>query len=181
MKDWKREVLDFWFVRTSPVQWFQISGEFDSLVRDRFLSFYDAAKTGAYGFWETGPDGCLALCLTFDQFPRILFRGTPDAYASDALAVRVADVALSRGFDQLMPPIKRRFLYLPFEHSENLEDQKKSLRLFGSMREEDPLSYEYAQRQAEVIERFGRFPGRNRILGRESTPEEERFLSAAAY
>ncbi len=176
MKDSQQEVLDFWFVETAPAQWFQKNDVFDDIIRERFAAVYDMAKNGIFDSWKKDADGCLALCVVLDQFPRNMFRDDPKAFATDAQALTIASHAIKKGFDQVLTPVKRRFIYLPFEHSENLEHQQLSVELFGSMQYEDPLGYEYALRHLRVIEQFGRFPHRNTILGRVSTPQELRYL-----
>lgn len=177
MRDTKLEVLKFWFEETIPAQWFQKNDAFDTEVRERFLVTYDMAAKDLCTDWGRDADGSLALCIVLDQFPRNMFRGTPKAFETDAKALLVARAAIQKGFDLLHSPIKRRFLYLPFEHSEVLADQKRSVDLFKGMKDTDPLGYEYALKHYEVIEKFGRFPHRNTILGRESTEEELKYLN----
>jgi uncharacterized protein (DUF924 family) len=176
MQDTKENILNFWFEDTSPQQWFQVNEEFDQIIYDRYFDIYERAKTGSLKDWEVDAEGCLALCLILDQFPRNMFRGKPDAFETDKAALLISKQALHKGLDQVLSPVKRRFLYLPFEHSENMQDQKKSCELFKSMQADDPLGYEYALRHMHVIEKFGRFPHRNKILGRENTPEEAEYL-----
>jgi uncharacterized protein (DUF924 family) len=180
-------LLDFWFGppgdpgREQHRQiWFRSNVEFDAVLRREFLADYEAAAAGMLLSWEAGAEGALALVLLLDQVPRNIFRGTPRAYASDAAARATADRALERGFDQMIPPAWRLFFYMPFHHSEDLTDQRRSLALSkalprnpdrgGSLRR-------YGRPYIEVIERFGRFPHRNEILGRESTPAEIAFLA----
>lgn len=177
MKDSQQEILHFWFGETDPSLWFQQNEAFDDHVRDRFLVNYEMARDGLCDTWMKDADGCLALCLLLDQFPRNIFRGTPKAFATDDKALLVAKHAIAKGFDQLLTPEKRRFIYLPFEHSEKGANQRKSLELFALIREDDPVGYERANRHYRMIERFGRFPHRNKILGRDNTPEEEEFLA----
>jgi uncharacterized protein (DUF924 family) len=176
MKDTREEILSFWFTETTPAQWFQISTEFDELVREKFLDHFLWAGKGYCDDWALSADGALALLLTFDQFPRNMFRGTSKAYASDDKALNIAALSIERGFDQIFIPLKRRFFYLPFEHSENIYDQHRSVELFGKMKDDEPMAFEYAERHLRVIEQFGRFPHRNEILGRESTPAEIAYL-----
>lgn len=180
MKDSVRDVLHFWFEETAPVQWFQVNEAFDRLVTDRFLDLYRIAVKGVCDAWVRDMDGALALVLLFDQFPRNMFRGTQHAFSTDAQAREVARRAIALGFDQLASLVKRRFFYLPFEHSEDMKDQERSLALFGTIKDYDPLSYEYAVRHFTTIKLFGRFPHRNIILGRESTPEELDFLATGS-
>lgn len=177
MRDTKQEVLRFWFEETAPQQWFQINESFDRDIRERFLITYEMALNGLCESWKRDAEGALALCIVLDQFPRNMFRGDSRSYASDQMALLVSKEAIHKGFDQLLTPLRRRFLYLPFEHSEELREQKRSLELFSAMKELDPVSYEYAVRHHAVIEKFGRFPHRNAILGRSSTQEELEFLS----
>lgn len=176
MRDTKQEVLRFWFEESVPAQWFQKNEAFDAEVRARFLCTYDMVTKDLCHEWSRDPEGILALCLILDQFPRNMFRGTAKAFETDDKAILVAKDALHKGFDIVLPPIKRRFVYLPFEHSEKLSDQVKSVALFETMKEADPLAYEYAQKHYEVIKTFGRFPHRNEILGRDSTDEEIVYL-----
>lgn len=177
MKDSQEDILAFWFEDTAPQQWFLVNPDFDAEIRARFADKYDKAKLGILDDWRRDADGCLALCLLLDQFPRNMFRGTPEAFATDAKALVVAKYALSKGFDQVLSPVKRRFIYLPFEHSENLQDQRKSVELFEKMKKDDPLGYDYALKHLKVIEQYGRFPHRNKVLGRENTPDEEQYLA----
>ncbi len=179
MKDVTQEILEFWFEDTQPAQWFQVNPDFDNEIRERFEDAYDKASRGIFDDWKTDSDGCLALCILLDQFPRNMYRGTAKAFATDAKALVVAKFALAKGFDQVLTPIKRRFLYLPFEHSENLNDQRKCVDLFDKMKKDDPLGYDYALRHLKVIEKYGRFPHRNKILSRMSTPDEEEYLAQA--
>ncbi len=177
MKDSQKDIINFWFEETKPQQWFQVNPEYDELVRSKFIEIYELARQGGLDDWKNDADGVLCLCLLFDQFPRNMFRGTPQAFATDEQGLLVAKYAISKGLDQVITPDRRRFVYLPFEHSEHLTDQKKSLDLFGVMKHEYPLSYEYAVRHYDVIEKYGRFPHRNNILGRENTLEEDIYLS----
>lgn len=177
MIDVQKDVLNFWFEQTLPAQWFQVNPEFDANIRERYEEAYEKASMGIFDDWRTSSDGCLALCLLLDQFPRNMYRGTTKAFGTDSKALVVAKFALAKGFDQVLPPVKRRFLYLPYEHSEQLNDQRKSVELFEKMKKDDPLGYDYAVRHLKVIEQFGRFPHRNKILGRMNTPEEEEYLA----
>lgn len=182
------QILHFWFgtpgtaAATYPQRrklWFQKHDETDQEIRDRFLPFYQQAVAGELAPWEAEPASCLALILLLDQFPRNLFRGTAQAFASDAQALAVANRAIDRQFDQALPPIQRLFVYLPFEHSETMPDQQRSVHLFGELVNANPELldvFDYANRHLAVIKRFGRFPHRNASLGRSSTPEEIEFL-----
>jgi uncharacterized protein (DUF924 family) len=173
-------VLEFWFGHPpyAPRKvWFERDAEFDRACAD-FAADHARAAAGAYDDWASMPEGALALVLLLDQFPRNLFRGTAAAYASDAKARAVAQGAVAAGHDGALSPVQRVFLYLPFEHSENLADQDRSCRLFAALGEH-PAHAElvrYAERHREIIARFGRFPHRNAILGRATTAEEAAFL-----
>jgi len=185
-----RAILDFWFgaASDSPERdrpravWFETDAAFDAALRERFLGDHERAHEGALGHWQLQRESCLALLLLLDQLPRNLFRGTARAFASDARARAAARHALERGFDRDMPPIHRWFFYLPFEHSEDLADQGLSLRLHATLPDdEDKASaMDWARRHYDIIARFGRFPHRNRVLGRISTPQEEAFLQEPA-
>ncbi len=180
------EILNFWFGSPKSVDygkersfWFTKNPEFDKELGDRFLLAYEQAARGELDYLQASPLGCLALVLLLDQFPRNMFRGTPKSFATDAKALSVAKNAVNRGCDRVLLPVQRWFIYLPFEHSENLADQKRSVELFLTL-SDDPASastIDYALRHKAVIERFGRFPHRNKILGRENTPAEDEFLT----
>jgi uncharacterized protein (DUF924 family) len=159
--------------------WFKSTPEFDAALRAEFLADHEAACAGVLQSWEGSAEGALALVILLDQIPRNIFRGNPRAYTSDALARPAADRALGRGFDRAVPPVWRGFFYLPFEHSENLADQERGLALFSSLpvRSDDSDPLRHARRHHEIVARFGRFPHRNAILGRASTPEELAFLA----
>lgn len=177
MTETQKQILKFWFEETQPAQWFQVGPEFDQEIITRFSVIYEQAAQALCDDWKDDPDSVLALIILLDQFPRNMFRGTAKAFATDAKALVMAKHALSKGFDQALAPIKRRFLYLPFEHSENIDDQRQSVALFETMKDEDPLGYDYALRHLDVIEKYGRFPHRNKILSRMNTPEEEEYLA----
>lgn len=177
MKDTKTDILEFWFSETKPAQWFLKNPDFDQTIRDRFSGDYDLGAAGIFDGWQDEAEGCLALCILLDQFPRNMFRDAPRAFATDHKSLGFAKHALGKKFDALLPPQKRSFLYMPFMHSEDPADQAKSVEVFGSMKKDNPMGYDYALRHQKVIERFGRFPHRNAILGRQSTPEELSYLN----
>jgi uncharacterized protein (DUF924 family) len=166
------DVLRFWF-EEHPKDWFVKNPAFDAAVRVRFLSLYEDAAAGRLAHWTDAPRSCLALVILLDQFPRNMFRGEARAFATDAQARAAARAILARGWDKAMTQPEQLFAYLPFEHSESLEDQGLSCEL---MKDFDAEQYRYAARHREIIERFGRFPHRNGILGRQSTPAEIEFL-----
>ncbi|MGB5959664.1 MAG: DUF924 family protein [Coleofasciculaceae cyanobacterium] len=180
-----KEILDFWFGTPDNADyeqqrkiWFTKNPEFDEEVRSHFTSQYQQAATGQLDDWKTSPQGCLALIILLDQFPRNMFRGQLKAFATDSQALAYAQHAITQGFDQELLPLQRWFVYMPFEHSENIEHQYQSLELFKKLRDQENLTepLDYANRHFKVIERFGRYPHRNEILGRETTPEEAEFL-----
>jgi uncharacterized protein (DUF924 family) len=174
------EVLDFWFgapdsrERGLPRKaWFQKSEPFDSEIRRRFLATWERAARGELESWLATPLASLALVIVLDQFPRNMFRGTVRSFSSDLVALAAARRMIERGFDRLLSLEERSFAYLPFVHAEDLAAQRRSLALFQPL---DPGYVESARRHYEIIARFGRFPHRNAILGRESTAEEIEFL-----
>ncbi len=172
------DVLRFWFEECGADDWFAGTPEFDARVRERLGAAQTAAAAVALDDWQRTPLGCVALCLLLDQAPRHLFRGTAGAFATDSKALAVAQSAVARGFDQApdLTAGHRLFLYLPFEHSEALDDQHRCVAL---MRERigDARIVDYAERHRDIIARFGRFPHRNAALGRDCTPEEAEFLT----
>ena len=179
------DVLLFWFGRFGDADygrfrefWFRGPPDLDSEIRERFLADHEAAATGALDAVRETARGSLALVLLLDQFPRNMFRGDARAFATDPQAAAVADGALSRGLDRDLDTLERLFLYLPFEHSESLDAQRRSVALMEGLGdfENAERSVQSAHRHLEIIERFGRFPHRNTVLGRESTPEEMAFL-----
>ncbi len=172
-------VLAFWFPSSgSDPRWFRKDPGFDAEVRERFLALHEVAAAGRLAPWHEAAADCLALILLLDQFPRNMFRGTARAFASDSLALAAAKGAVARGYDAGMPPVERLFVYLPFEHAESLDEQERACELLaplaGFAETEDVHRYALAHR--DVIARFGRFPHRNAILGRPSTPAETEFL-----
>lgn len=182
------DILHFWFGDPPYTQqtyaerrklWFGKNPEVDCQIRDRLLETYHQASSGVLKDWRDSPHGCLALILVLDQFPRNMFRDQPQAFATDHQARTIAETAIAQGFDQELAPVERVFLYLPLEHSENLAHQNQCVALMQTLSEANPELqdvFDYALRHRAVIERFGRFPHRNRILGRENTIEETEFL-----
>ncbi len=164
--------------RTREV-WFRKDPAFDESIRARFGDAVEAALGGAYGEWDATPEGTLARVLLLDQFTRNIHRDTPRAFAGDARALAAAESAVARGYDRALDPFGRWFLYLPFEHAEDAAMQHRSLALFGALAQAtgDTAPLDWARKHADVIFRFGRYPHRNAILGRASTPEEVAFLA----
>jgi uncharacterized protein (DUF924 family) len=173
-------ILDFWFGADAVAPrgfWFSKSDAIDTEIRSRFGAAVEEALAGSLDDWAETPEASLALILLLDQFTRNIFRGTPRAFAGDEAALGHAQRLVQAGLDRRFDALRRWFIYLPFEHSERLDDQNESLRLFGELaREGEPGPLEWAQKHFDVIRRFGRFPHRNEILGRASTPEETEFL-----
>ena len=171
-------VLAFWREAGSE-KWFTKDAAFDDAIRTRFLETYGAAAAEKLSDWESTAEGVLALLIVLDQFPRNMFRGEALAFAADPLARAVAGPALARGFDRQTPMPERQFFYLPFEHSELLADQERSCALVAATGDAELLKW--AQLHADIIRRFGRFPHRNAVLGRSTTPEEQTFLNGGGF
>jgi uncharacterized protein (DUF924 family) len=177
------DVLLFWFGGPADrgkthKRWFVKDEAFDREVRERFLALYEEAAAGKLADLKENAADCLALIVVLDQFPRNMFRGTRRAFATDALALEAARHAVAHGFDRGLLPVERLFVYLPFEHSEVLADQDRSCELTRALDTYPETNdvYRYALLHRDIIVRFGRFPHRNAILGRASTPEELEFL-----
>ena len=167
-------VLTFWFETLEPKDWFMKSDKVDADIKAGFRGVYDDAIKGGCDSWQASPDGILALIILLDQFPRNMFRDTAGMYQSDEQAMSVARHAIETGLDRQVADDRRIFVYLPFEHSESLDDQNLCYDLVATLSDESYLPYAEAHRR--IIKRFGRFPHRNALLGRESTPEEIEFL-----
>lgn len=190
-----QEIIHFWLgplpedlaaVEVASKRWYAADDEFDARIRGHFGATIGRAREGAFQDWEDTPLGSLGLAILLDQFSRNAYRGTPEAFAGDARALSVAASAIERGFDRKLGCAGRTFLYHPFEHSEDRDDQDRSVRLFEALVEEAPPAWRqfaadfvpYAHAHRDVIARFGRFPHRNAILGRRSTPDEVGYLRA---
>ncbi|MEQ8604691.1 MAG: DUF924 family protein [Marivibrio sp.] len=169
-----QSVLDFWFGELTPRQWFAKDDRVDAAIAERFATLTARVATGAMPHWAGSPGGLLAAVIVLDQFPRNLYRDDPRAYATDDQARALADEAIERGLDRGMSARARQFLYMPFMHSEAPEDQARCVDLFATL--EDPDALWFAERHKEIVDRFGRFPHRNKVLGRETTAEEAAFL-----
>lgn len=179
------DVLAFWFgAPTSPEYgqsrkfWFEKNAIFDRQCRDRFLHLHEKLIARLAREWKVEPRGCLAAIVVLDQFSRNMFRDDPRAFATDGLALELANYAVDRGFDLELLEVERWFIYLPFEHSENLDDQDRAVDLFQQLagNPDSNRTLDYALLHRDVIRQFGRFPHRNAILGRENTPAETLFL-----
>ncbi|MEJ7632474.1 MAG: DUF924 family protein [Rubrobacteraceae bacterium] len=179
-------ILDFWFGREDEPGygefrnvWFQKDEDFDREVQTRFREDHERAANGDLDEWREEARSALALVILLDQFPRNIFRGDAQTHATDAKAQEVSEHAIERALDRELPAFQRMFLYMPFMHSESIEAQRRSVELFQRLRDEpggpDVVSYAIGHR--DIVERFGRFPHRNDILGRQTTPEEAEFLT----
>jgi len=193
VEDKKSELLDFWFgdnpddaavAKAQAELWWGHCAETDELLQARFGAAASAAAADVLDHWSGSPRGRLALILLLDQLPRAIHRATPASFAQDAKARAVAEQGLESGADRLLRPIERLFFYLPFEHSEEIGDQDRSVELYRELEASAKTAHretfagfvDYSVRHRDVIKWFGRFPHRNQILGRESTPEEKAFL-----
>ena len=179
--DLTQRILEFWFGPPDApgygehrAAWFTVDDAFDAAVTEQFREDFERALQGDLDDMAKSPEGCLALIILLDQFSRNMFRGTAQSFAADEKARALARWAVEQGLDQLLPRFQRVFVYLPFEHSEAMADQNLSVVLCEALGDENSL--DYAVQHRDIIARFGRFPHRNEILGRESTPEEEAFL-----
>ncbi len=172
------DVLAYWRA-LGPNRWFVKDAAVDAEMRATFLALYTATLAGSLGPWEDDGSGALAHIIVLDQFPCNMFRGSAAAFAADPLARAVAGRAIERGFDRQADKEERPFFYLPYMHSEALADQERCLELCRAA--EDAGTLKYAELHADIIRRFGRFPHRNAILGRVTTPEEQAFLDSGGF
>ena len=178
------EVLSFWFgeppAATARAEWFRKDAAFDASIHTRFGATIDQALAGGLQHWATTPAGALARILVLDQFTRNTLRGTARAFAGDALALAAARALVADGGHLRLEPLQRWFAYLPFEHAEDMAVQQESLQLFAALAAEHPALADaqvWAVKHAEVVQRFGRYPHRNALLGRVSTAAEQDFLA----
>lgn len=176
------EIISFWR-NAGPAAWFKKAAAFDEKIRVGFVATHHAAARGEYSAWAETSEGALALLLLLDQFPRNLFRGSAHAFATDPMARAVARAAIRAGHDHAAEPRLRPFFYLPFEHSEDPSDQAFAVELCERLREEtgDADTLKWANVHRDIIARFGRFPHRNAVLGRETTPQERAFLAGGGF
>ena len=171
------DVVAFWRA-AGPQRWFEKDAAFDDDIRRRFLKLHEAAAAGKLTAWEASAQGALALLILLDQFPRNMFRGQTRMFASDPLARAIASRAILNGFDGAFADL-RGFFYLPFMHSEDLADQERAIAFYRAHNDADGLKW--AERHADIIRRFGRFPHRNALLGRVSAPQEQEFLDGGGF
>lgn len=167
-------LLRFWFGDEARPRWFASTRGFDDLLHTRYLTTWEAARDGALDLWAETPRGALALVIVLDQLPLNMFRGNPRSFETEAAARRVADAAIARGFDAELDAEEQGFLFMPFMHGEAFADQERSLALYRQA----GLDTYWAEHHHGIIRRFGRFPHRNAILGRTSTPEELAWLAS---
>jgi uncharacterized protein (DUF924 family) len=172
------EVAAFW-LDAGPERWFKKDDGFDAEIRRRFSTTHRAAAAGDLNAWADTSEGALALLLVLDQFSRNMFRGSAQSFAADPDALAVTKTAIARGFDAATPMPERQFFYLPLMHSENLGDQERCVALYRALN--DPDLAKWAEMHADIIQRFGRFPHRNALLGRSTTPEEQAFLESGGF
>jgi len=175
-------VVDFWLA-AGPERWFAKSDAFDLEIRHRFEALHHAAARGEHNDWADSPSGALALLLSLDQFPRNLFRNSAHAYATDGMALAIARQAIAAGHDLQVALTLQAFMYLPFEHAEDMRAQDDSVALTERLKDRggEASTYEWAAKHRAIIIRFGRFPHRNVVLGRVTTREEQEFLDAGGF
>ena len=174
-----RDVLDFWF-NAGPEKWFEKNDAFDAEIRDEFGDAVKSAAEGDYDDWATEPESVLALVILLDQFTRNIYRDDHRAWAADGKALELAREAIARRFDTTLPEAARRWLYMPFMHAEDLAAQEEGLKYFAE-RLHDAETMRFAELHADIIRRFGRFPHRNGVLGRVTTPAEQSFLDEGGF
>jgi uncharacterized protein (DUF924 family) len=172
------DVVAFWR-EAGPKRWYEKDFAFDQEIRERFLDVHEAAADGKLTAWERNAEGALALLILLDQFPRNMFRNDVRTFATDPMALSIAAGAIVRGFDAQVPAELRGFFYLPFEHSEDLADQERGVAFYKAAGDANGLKW--AEIHADIIRRFGRFPHRNAVLGRATTPEEQAFLNGGGF
>jgi len=170
------QVIDYWFDDEVAEYWFNSTEEFDEKLRIKFEAIYLDAKEGKYDNWQDTALGCLALVILYDQIPLNIYRGKKQSFATEALARKVAEFALSKSYDEQMTGKQKAFLYMPFMHSENLDDQNRSLALYEKANLTNNVRF--AKHHRDIVKRFGRFPHRNKILGRKSTEAEQIYLQS---
>ena len=169
-------LLDFWFAPPQEKRWFNATRQFDEQILEQFEAVWREAKAGQLSDWEQSAEGVLALVILLDQIPLNMYRGLPESFSTEAMSREVAGRAIGRGFDRSLADQGKAFLYMPFMHSEDMVDQHRSVELFEAAGLQENLKF--ARHHREIVRRFGRFPHRNAILGRTSTPEEIDWLAS---
>lgn len=173
-----RDVLDFWF-EAGPKKWFAKGDAFDAEISKKFRHVHEIARGGGRDEWAQTPDGMLALIILLDQFPRNMYRGSPDMFAADAKALTLTKEALARGIDGEVPEAVRQFIYMPLMHSERIDDQEKCVELIVAADLKENIAF--AEDHRDIVARFGRFPHRNQVLERSSSDEEKVFLADGGF
>lgn len=171
-----RELLDFWYSEAVRPRWFDSTPELDSAIKERFEALWRQGAAGELSSWEATPEGALALVILLDQLPLNMYRGSPEAFSTEQLAVAVTKRAIEQGYDKLIEKDRRMFLFLPLMHSEHPDDQDLSVQAFAAAGLNDNLRW--AEHHRDIVRRFGRFPHRNAILGRQSTSAELEYLGS---
>lgn len=174
------DITSFWLERIGPEGWYEIDRRLDAEIRERFEAVWERARQGEFDLWMCMPRSCLALLVLLDQFPRNMFRDTARAFASDSKALGIAHLALRLSHDSEVSFPARQFFYLPFMHAESPALQDRAVRLF-SLNDPDGNNLVHARAHRWIIREFGRFPYRNRALGRMTSPSEQNFLDAGGY
>lgn len=169
------EIIDFWFIELKPMQWWQKDELLDAMIKTRFGKLYQKAKAGELSDWRTTALGSLAEIIILDQFSRNIYRDQADSFACDPMALALAQFTIAKGFDKALPAKQRIFIYMPFMHSESELIHREAVKLFEDVGNENNLDFEHKHKA--IIDRFGRYPHRNKILGRQSTQEEITFLA----
>lgn len=170
------EIIDYWYSSEISKQWFASTAQLDTEIKSKYESLWQVATNGELDHWRANPQGCLALVIVLDQFPLNMYRNQPESFSTEAMSIDIARHAVKRKFDQALQPEQKTFLYMPFMHSEKLSDQNFSIELYSAAGLEE--NRRFAEHHRELIRRFGRFPHRNKILGRTSTPEEIEYLNS---
>ncbi len=178
MKSWTERVLSFWFEELTPKDWYSENDKVDTAIRERFGDLYATLKRSPPKIPGSDAQTVLAAIIVLDQFSRNMFRGKPEAFGSDDLAAALARGAIDAGLDNGLEPVRKSFMYMPLMHSESLADQERAVMVFRALGNENNLKYAIEHR--DVVAKFGRFPHRNRALGRESTPKELEYLKTAS-
>lgn len=172
------DILTFWYTEPMKSHWFSSTSEIDTMITEKYEFIWQTAANGHLDIWQDSPEGCLALCIILDQFPLNMFRGQTLSFSTEQHAVTVAKHAIVQGYDEKIDAGKVSFLYMPLMHSENMDDQDLAVERFEAAKLEGNIRF--SKHHRDIIERFGRFPHRNEILGRQSTPEEIAYLNSDA-
>ena len=173
-------IFSFWFEQSKPWQWFRRDPSFDAVIVERFGPLHEAATAGKLNVWRSHPRHALSFIILLDQFSRNMFRGSAQTFAADGIALNAAREAIWRRYDQLYAPRERAFFYMPFMHAEDLVVQNECVNLFNA-RMPDSGNLHHATQHRDIVARFGRFPHRNKVLGRQSTPEEISYLKSGGF